>query len=179
MSIRSTLHVFLLAVCIALLLNYALIPSATRFVRASSSQLTLSDNPSAAVIKVGDKATINLTLTSVGVLGLACFGEQGFPASGFTLTFLPQCTQIEQPETTAQLIVEATPAAAPQNFTASILASLSNITASTPLIITVIPAIPAWIPWLGIVLFFLVIVLALTVKPRKLRKEKGKRKIGE
>ena len=180
MSIRSIFHVFLLIVCITLLLNYPLIPGATHFVRASGSQLTLSDNPSAAVIKVGDKATINLTLTSVGVLGgLACFGEQGFPNSGFTLTFLPQCTQIQQPETTAQLIVEATPAAAPQNFTANIIASLGNITASTPLIITVIPAIPAWIPWLGIVLFFLVIGLALTVKPRKLRKEKGKRKIGE
>jgi hypothetical protein len=134
----------------------------------------LSDDPSAAVIKVGDKATINLTLTSVGALGLACFGEQGFPDSGFILTFLPQCTQVEQPETRAQLIVEATPAAAPQNFTANILASLGNITVSSPLTITVIPAIPAWIPWLGILLFFFVIGLALVVKPRKLRKTKSK-----
>jgi len=179
MFFRSSLRVCLLTVCITLLLNYPLIPSATHFVRASGSQLTLSDNPSAAVIKVGDKATINLTLTSVGVLGLVCFGEQGFPDSGFALTFLPKCAQLQQPETTAQLIVEATPAAAPQNFTATILGTVGNQTTSTLLTITVIPAIPAWIPWLGILLFFLVIGLALMVKPRKLRKQKGKGKMGE
>lgn len=179
MSMRSSLRVCILAVCITLLLNYPLIPSASYFVHASGSQLSLSDNPSAAVIKVGDKATINLTLTSAGVSGLACFGEQGFPDSGFTLTFLPQCTQIQQPQTNTQLIVEATPAAAPQNFTANILASLDNITTSTPLTITVIPAIAPWIPWLGILLFFVVIGLALIVKPRKLRNPKGKGKMGD
>ncbi len=179
MSLRSILRVFLLSVCILLLLTYPLIPSAIHFVRASGSQLSLSDSPSAAVIKVGDKATINLTLTSVGISGLVCFGEQGFPDSGFSLTFLPQCAQVQQPMTSARLIVEATPAAAPQNFTATILATIGNLTASAPLTITVIPAIPAWIPWLGILLFFLVIGLALTVKPRKLRKTKGKGKMGE
>jgi hypothetical protein len=70
-------------------------------------------------------------------------------------------------------MVEATPAAAPQNFTASIIATIGNQTVSTPLTITVIPAIAPWIPWLGILLFFLVIGLALFVKPRK-RKGKGK-----
>jgi hypothetical protein len=131
------------------------------------------------VIKVGDKATINLTLTSEESSGQVCFGQQGFPDSGFTLTFLPQCTLITQRITRAQLIVEATPAAAPQNFTATILATVGNQTASTPLTITVIPAIPAWIPWLGILLFFLVIGLALVVKPRKIGKPKGKGKMGE
>jgi len=163
---------------IILLISSLPISSATHFARASGSQLSLSDNPSAAVIKVGDKATIYLTLTSVGASGSACFGEQGFPNSGFTLTFLPQCVQV-QPMTSAQLIVEATPAAAPQNFTAIILATLGNQTVSTPLTITVIPAIPAWIPWLGILLFFTVIGLALTVKPRKLRKRRGKGKMSQ
>lgn len=176
---RSSLRVCLLTVFITLLLNYPLTTNATYFVHATGSQLSLSDNPSAAVIKVGDKATINLTLTSVGISGLACFGEQGFPDSGFTLTFLPQCTQIQQPQTNTQLIVEATPAAAPQNFTANILASLGNITTSTPLTITVIPAIAPWIPWLGILLFFLVIGLALILKPRKLGNLKGKGKMGD
>jgi len=179
MSTATSLRNFLMIVCLALLLNYPLTPSATYFVHASGSQLSLSDNPSAAVIKVGDKATINLTLTSVDTSGLACFGEQGFPDSGFTLTFLPQCTQIQQPQTSTQLIVEATPAAAPQNFTANILASVGNVTVSTPLTITVIPAIAPWIPWLGILLFFLVIGLALVVKPRKLRKTEGKGKMGD
>jgi hypothetical protein len=179
MSIRSILRAGLLSAYIMLLLNYPVISGSTHFVGTSGSQLSLSDNPSAAVVKVGDKATINLTLTSVGISGSACFGEQGFPNSGFTLTFLPQCAQVQQPMTSAQLIVEATPAAAPQNFTATILATLENQTASTSLTITVIPAIPAWIPWLGILLFFLVIGLALTVKPRKPRKAKGKGKMGE
>ena len=179
MSIRSIFRAALLSAYIISLLNYPLISGSTHFVGASGLQLSLSDNPSAAVIKVGDKATINLTLTSVGISGSACFEEQGFPQSGFTLTFLPQCVQVQPPMTTAQLIVEATPAAAPQNFTATILATIGNETASTPLTITVIPAIPAWIPWLGILLFFLVIGLALTVKPRKLRKAKGKGKMGE
>jgi hypothetical protein len=78
----------------------------------------------------------------------------------------------------ARLMVEATPAAAPQNFTALILASLGNETASTPLTVTVVPAIPAWIPWLGIVVFFLVIGAALFIKPRKSEKRKGKAKMG-
>jgi hypothetical protein len=141
---------------------------------ASGPQFTITVNPSAVVIKVGDKATVNLTVTGDGTTGLVCFGEQGFPSSGFTLTFVPQCAAMQQPMVDAQLVVEATPAAAPQNFTALIQASLSNQTASTPLTITVVPAIPAWIPWLGIALFFLVIGAALFVKPRK-RKDKGKK----
>jgi hypothetical protein len=173
MSIPAGFRAVLLGAYIILLISSLPISSATHFARASGSQLSLSDNPSVAVIKVGDKATINLTLTSVSASGSACFGEQGFPDSGFTLTFLPQCEQVQQSKTNAQLIVEATPAAAPQNFTAIILATLGNQTTSTPLTITVIPAIPAWIPWLGILLFFVVIGLALTVKPRKLRRANG------
>jgi hypothetical protein len=143
---------------------------------SADTRFNLAVDPSVAVIKVGDKATINLTLTSAGVSGQVCYGEQGFPDSGFTLTFLPQCTQV-QPVTATSLIVEATPAAAPQNFTATILATVGNRTASTPLTITVVPAIPAWIPWLGILLFFFVIGLALVVKtPRNV---KGKGKMGQ
>jgi hypothetical protein len=179
MSMHPIFRITLLSVYMVLLLPYAPALGAPTLSRTSDQQLTLSANPSAAVIKVGDKATINLTLTSVSISGSACFEEQGFPDSGFTLTFLPQCAQLQSPTTSAQLIVEATPAAAPQNFTATILATIGNQTASTPLTVTVIPAIPAWIPWLGIFLFFLVIGVALTVKPRKLRKAKGKGKMGE
>jgi len=144
---------------------------------ASGSQLNLSVSPSAVVIKVGENASVSLTLTTAEVLREVCFGEQGFPSSGFVLTFLPQCTITQMQPTTTQLIVEATPAAAPQNFTALIQASIGNQTAYAPLTVTVVPAIPAWIPWLGILTFFLVIGAALFVNPRK-SKTKGKGKMG-
>jgi hypothetical protein len=141
--------------------------------RVSGSQLNLSANPSAAVIKVGDKAAINLTVTGGAVSGMVCFSEEGFPSSGFTITFLPQCEPVQQGVAGAQLIVGATPAAAPQNFTALVVATLGNQTASAPLTITVVPAIPAWIPWLGILVFFVVIGAALFMKPPR-PKSKGK-----
>jgi len=165
-------RIVLLSVCL-LLLSESPNLAAANLMRRSDPVLSLTADPSTAVIKVGDKAMINLTLTSAGISGQACFDQQGFPASGFTLTFVPECAQVQQPVTRASLIVEATPAAAPQNFTASIVATIGNQTVSTPLTITVVPAIPPWIPWLGILLFFLVIGVALFVKPRKL-KGKGK-----
>ena len=143
----------------------------------SSPELSLSANPAAVVIKVGDTSIVNLTVFSEAGSGLVCFSEQGFPSSGFVLTFLPQCATMQQRILSARLIVEATPAAAPQNFTALILASVGNQSASTPLTITVVPAIPAWIPWLGILVFFLVIGAALFIKPRKSEKRKGKAKM--
>jgi len=139
----------------------------------SGTRLGLLTNPSAAVIKVGDKSAINLTATGGPIPGVVCFSEQGFPSTGFTLTFLPQCAYSQDGVASAQLIVQVTPAAAPQNFTALILATLGNQTASAPLTITVVPAIPAWIPWLGVLVFFLVIGAALFVKPRRC-KRKGK-----
>ena len=142
--------------------------------KVPDSQLALSVNPSSVVIKVGDNATVTLTLTTNEILREACFGEQGFPDSGFVLAFIPQCVVTREGPSTAELVVEATPAAAPQNFTALILAGIGNQTASAPLTVTVVPAIPPWIPWMGILLFFLVIGAALFVKPRK-AKGKGKK----
>ncbi len=83
------LRVTLLSMYVVLLLPYAPALGATTLPRASDPELTLSANPSAAVIKVGDNATINLTLTSLNISGSACFEEQGFPSSGFTLTLPP------------------------------------------------------------------------------------------
>jgi len=142
----------------------------------STPHLSLTVNPSSAVIKVGDEATINLTVTGVPSSGSVCFSEQGFPSSGFTLTFLPPCTSTGLSVVSAQLTVEATPAAAPQNFIALVLATSGNETISAPLTITVVPAIPAWIPWLGILVFVLVMVVALFVKPRR---PKGKGKMND
>jgi len=160
-------------VCVALLLhslpNLAALPSSN--VRASN--LSLSTDPSAVTIKVGDSANINLTTIGTYVPGLqVCFAEEGFPSSGFNLTFLPECASLQQSATKSMLIVEATPAAAPQNFTAAIVATSGNETASAPLTVTVIPAISPWIPWLGILLFFAVIGLALYVGSRRSKKSK-------
>jgi hypothetical protein len=169
------LRLALLSVYFVLLFHHTVGLSGSILMPHSGSQLALSDNPSTAVIKVGNQAAINLTVVGEAASGQVCFGQQGFPNSGFTLTFLPQCAMMQQSVARAQLIVEATPAAAPQNFTALILASLGNETVSAPLTITVVPAIPAWIPWLGIVLFFLVIGTALFIRPRKSKsKSKGK-----
>ena len=157
--------------------------SALSIVGASSVKgvsLSLTVDPSAVTIKVGDSASVNLTTISVGVSGPGvCFSEQGFPSSGFNLTFLPVCTPLTQQTTRTMLIVEATPAAAPQNFTAAILATSGNQIAMAPLTITVIPAISPWIPWAGILLFFLVIGLALYIGPRKSRKSRNEKNMSE
>lgn len=164
----------LMSICFLFLFNYNLLLGSGYVREVSISELNLSANPSSAVIKVGDQAAINLTLTGEPASGTVCFSDQGFPSSGFTLTFLPQCALAQKGVASAQLIVEATPAAAPQNFTALILATVGNQTVSAPLTITVVPAIPAWIPWLGILVFFLVIGAALFVKPSR-PKRKGKK----
>jgi len=173
MPMRHVLRLALLCAYVILLLHTSAL-GAGYLTRVSGPEFSLSADPTAVVIKVGDSSAINLTVSSEGGSGLICFSEQGFPSSGFVLTFLPQCAMMQQRILNARLMVEATPAAAPQNFTALILASLGNETASTPLTVTVVPAIPAWIPWLGIVVFFLVIGAALFIKPRKSEKRKGK-----
>ena len=172
MRMQTLMRLAVVSVCLTLLLHaFPLIGSHSA---ASNTQLTFSDSPSAVVIKVGNNATVNLIVMDGENSGQVCFSQQGFPTSGFTLTFIPECESMQY-NATGQLIVEATPAAAPQNFTAFVTATLGNVTVSTPLTVTVVPAIPAWIPWLGIFLFFLVIGAALFIRPRKSKsKSKGK-----
>ena len=170
---RQVSHLIMISTCVMFLLSYNFMLGAGSLQEFSSPPLKLFVSPSATTIKVGDEAEINLTVTSKPTSGTVCFSEQGFPFSGFTLTFTPQCAPLPRGAARAQLIVEATPAAAPQNFTALILATLGNKTASAPLTITVVPAIPPWIPWLGILVFVLVIGTALFMKPRS-PKSKGK-----
>ena len=167
-------RLILLSICFAGLIHTNPTHRTEFLLRGSSSQVNLTTKPSSVVIKVGDEATINLTVTGGATYGTACFSEQGFPSSGFTLTYLPPCATLQDQKASAQLTVQATPAAAPQNFTALILVSVGNLTASAPLTITVVPAIPAWIPWSGILLFVLVIGAALFIGPRRRTKSKGK-----
>jgi len=171
---RSEVRLAALIACLACLMSYSC-AFATKPVDAPTEQIALSVSPSSAVIKVGGNATISLTVSSILTSQSVCFNEQGFPSSGFVLIFDPQCAALQDGIVKSQLTVEATPAAAPQNFTAYILATVANVTASAPLTITVIPAISPWIPWTGIVIFFLVIGAALFIKPRK-SKSKGKMK---
>ncbi len=143
------------------------------------STLVLRVDPSSVTIKVGDNATVNLMVSNPGQpRSKVCFGQQGFPDSGFDLTFSPTCTLLPTGSVTSLLTVVATPAAAPQNFTASILAVAGNQSAQAALTVTVIPGLPPWIPWLIIIVFFLFLAIAVTVNPktvlRKIRRSSKK-----
>lgn len=152
--------------------NFASAFATGSHVTGSTFNLTL--DPSSDVIKVGQNAAVNLVLANSGAAGgQVCFGQQGFPDSGFVLTFLPQCTLLTSGFMRASLTVEATPAAAPQSFTATILAITGNQTAQAPLTITVVPGISPWVPWLIIVVFVLGLSLAVILPSKLSRKAKS------
>ena len=112
---------------------------------------------------------MNLTLTnSPTSSGKVCFGVEDFPTSGFVTTIVPPC-EIVQSSTilVAVLTVEATPAAAPQSFTAYVVATSGNWTARAPISITVEPAMPAWIPWSIILVFVLILLIPLLIKKKR------------
>jgi len=125
--------------------------------------------PSSVVIKVGEKTTINVTATTnqETSIGLVCFGVQGFPSSGFRTSFLPECVISDPGIVTTALIVEATPAAAPQTFTAFVIARSGLQTAQATLNVTVEPAFPPWVVWAGLLLFLSVLGMAIA-RPRRL-----------
>jgi len=100
--------------------------------------------------------------------GKVCFGVEGFPSSGFIESFDPACVNPKpDSETVTRMSVEATPAAAPQNFTASVVAIGPNWTVRSPINITVEPAMSAWIPWSIIFVFVLILIIPLLVRTRK------------
>lgn len=132
------------------------------------SKPTLSVHPSTLIIKVGDSAKVNLTLANASAgLRRVCFGVRDFPSSGFITSVDPACTTSQSDLAVSTLTVEATPAAAPQSFIASVVASNGNWTQTVPINITVEPAMPAWIPWSIILVFILIFVIPLTVKAKK------------
>ena len=136
--------------------------------------------PSSVIVKVGEKADVNVTLTNPGDVGLVCFSLEGFPDSGFRTSFYPECAIPQATGIATVLTVEATPAAAPQSFTAFVVAKIGSQTAQTPFNVTVEPAMPAWIPWLGLLLFFVILGIAVTWRPklqfRRFGRSRGKRK---
>jgi hypothetical protein len=124
--------------------------------------------PSSVVVRVGEKARINVTATSAGAapIGRVCFSLQGFPDSGLRATFLPECATSQSNRITATLTVEVTAAAAPQSFTALVIARGEGQTTQTTLDVTVEPAFPPWITWIGLLLFLLIFAMAITRKPK-------------
>jgi hypothetical protein len=128
----------------------------------------LTVNPPSVVIKVGDSTSVNLTLTnSPARLDKVCFGVEDFPTSGFVTTIVPSCATVQSSIAVAVLTVEATPAAAPQSFTAYVVATSGNWTGRVPISITVEPAMPAWIPWSIILVFVLILLIPLMIKKKR------------
>ena len=128
--------------------------------------------PSSVVIKVGEKSEIQVTVTNPEKIrgGQVCFSLDGFPASGFRTSFDPDCVDSQSGNVGTVLTVEVTPAAAPQSVTAFVIATGGNQTAQTVLNITVEPAMPAWIPWAGLLVFFSVLGAVIFLKARISRK---------
>jgi hypothetical protein len=124
--------------------------------------------PSSVVARVGEKVRINVTATSAEAspMGRVCFSVQGFPDSGFSVSFLPECATSQSSRIAAILTVEVTAAAAPQRFTAFIIARSEGQTAQATLDVTVEPAFPPWIAWVGVLLFLLILGMAITGKPK-------------
>jgi len=125
---------------------------------------TLTVTPLSVVIKVGDSANVSLALSnSPSGFNQVCFGVEDFPSSGFVTTFDPPCVSAES-SNLAVLTVEATPAAAPQSFTAYVVATGGNWTGRVPINVTVEPAMPAWIPWSIILVFVLILLIPVIIK---------------
>jgi len=124
--------------------------------------------PSSVVIKVGEKARISVTVTNAETApsGQVCFSLEGFPDSGFRTSFVPECATFQLDKITAFLTVEVTPAAAPQSFIAFVIARSGGQTSKATLDVTVEPAFPPWIAWVGLLLFFLIFAMAIMGKPK-------------
>lgn len=83
---------------------------------------------------------------------------------------VPACVNLQQSDPVSSVLtVEATPAAAPQSFTALVVASNGNWSRSVPLDITVESAIPAWIPWSIILAFVAILTIPLALEFKKTR----------
>jgi hypothetical protein len=141
-----------------------LCPTTATAIRTRQSGPTLTVTPSSVNIKVGDSANVSLALSnSTSVLGEVCFVVEDFPTSGFVTTFDPPCVTAGY-SSLAVLTLEATPAAAPQSFTAYVVATGGNWTGKTSINVTVEPAMSAWIPWSIILVFILILLIPVVIK---------------
>jgi hypothetical protein len=144
--------------------------------RGSDAAFGVIINPSSIVMKVGDTRQVNVSIINPEKVrgGRVCFGVEGFPTSGFITSFAQPCSNSQQAGFGTILSVEVTPAAAPQTVIANVTASDGTETSYATLTLTVEPAIPAWIPWLGLVLFLLLLGTVIFWKPRERKKKTGR-----
>ena len=160
----------LLGVIALLVIAASILPGTVNSARVQQSGPTLTVTPPSIVIKVGDTANVSVQLTtSSSSFSNVCFGVEDFPTSGFVTVFNPPCVSA-QTKSPALLTVEATPAAAPQSFTAYVVATAGNWTERASINVTVEPAMPAWIPWSIILVFILILLIPMIVK-RKQKKQ--------
>lgn len=185
--IISSTHSHSIKVCSALLVllvifaipwSLFVLANATHSGNPLDAGLDLTIDPSSVVMKVGEKARINVTVTTPEALGTGqiCFEVQGFPESGFRTSFLPECAAPQLGAIRTVLTVEVTPAAAPQNVTAFVIVRSSTQIAQATLLVTVEPAMPAWVPWLGLLLFFSILGIAIAWTPRSTKKSARRRR---
>ncbi|MGO9644765.1 MAG: hypothetical protein ACLPY5_08475 [Candidatus Bathyarchaeia archaeon] len=170
---RQQVIVLTFAVLLISSLQLAVFANATNQISQNQPSLTLE--PSSVVIKVGDTATISAVLVNGQntTFSQVCFEIEGFPATGFITSITPECTALQPFETmTASLNVTATPAAAPQNVTALIVASGGTLAVQAFLLVTVVPAIPAWIPWSMIAVFIAILGLSLFYGNKRKRRRR-------
>lgn len=151
------------------------VPTNTNATTSQQAPLILSLQPSSVTIKVGDTATVKVILMNSQNASIpqVCFDAEGFPSTGFITVIVPQCTPVQPYQTlTVSLNVTATPAAAPQNVTALIVARGGTLIAQTFLYVTVVPALPAWIPWSMIGVFVAILGLSLFYGNKRKRPRK-------
>lgn len=136
--------------------------------RGNDSGFGVALSPSSIVLKVGEKAGINVTVTHPEKVNSTqvCFTLEGFPSSGFRTSFNPVCSNSHDGGFDSVLTIEVTPASAPQTVQGIVIASSAGQSATAVLNLTVEPAMSPWIPWLGLILFFSVLTLAIVWKPK-------------
>lgn len=131
--------------------------------------------PSSITLKVGEKGNITVTIIDPERVSGAqvCFSVDGFPTSGFRTSITPLCANSEHGVIGTILTVEVTPAAAPQTVTAYVIAISGNQTAQAVLTVSVEPAMPGWVPWLGLLLFFVLLGVGIAWRPRLPKRRAG------
>ena len=168
-SRKRLVHSWPLALIVIALVASSLPRAEANPAELRQAQPTLTIDPSSLVIKVGQNASARVTLLgSPTVYGMVCFSLEGLPASGFITSMDPECVSSEPSKAVnSTLIVEATPAAAPQSFSVFVVASSATWSERAQLGITVVPALPAWIPWTMIVAFILVFIGSVLVGKKR------------
>jgi hypothetical protein len=161
------LRLILVPCLIGMMTNFTTAPVNSLGIRQAEPSLMVT--PSSIVIRVGESARANITfMDRLTGQELVCFRVEDFPASGFIISIEPQCANPDPSHSIKSVLtVEATPAAAPQTFTASLVAEGGDWTEQAPIRVTVEPEMSAWIPWSIILVVILLLLSPLLVKEKK------------